>query len=316
MTKTLAILNPISGNGNGARVEARIQAALRAGGLDFDWTRTSAPYEAIVLAEEAMRRGYQTLISIGGDGTVNEIVNGMLRASKGAPTGTLGIISVGSGNDFIKSFSPTLGRVPTGKHADWQAGVRRVLAGETRRVDVGQVVADQPARGASSTTLYFANCLDTGFGAQVAMHAHDFPFLQGTAMYLAAVFKTLIRYAVPRVQVDLDEAHIEQASTMIAVANGRCIGGGFWVAPEARNDDGLLDVMIAAGLGRVGILTLLPKVMQGTHLGDPRVQFARAARVVIESPDALTIEADGEIPFVGVHRVEVEVLPKRLQVIM
>ena len=314
MAKTLVILNPIAGHGNGEKAWKQIQAALREDGLDFDLARTTAPRAAVTIAEEAKHSGYETLISVGGDGTVSEIVNGMMRASNGEPTGTLGIVSVGSGNDFVKSFAPQTGVVPTGKHADWRPGVVRVLAGKTRVVDIGRVGADHPAPH-SSTTHYFANCLDTGFSANAAMHAHDFRFLQGTPMYLAAVLKTLVKYSVPRVKIDLDDAHIEQTSTMIAVANGRCIGGGFWVAPDARNDDGLFDVMVAERLGRIGILSLLPKVMHGTHIFDPRVKYLKSSRVVIESPDALIIESDGEIPFIGARRAEIEILPKRLHVL-
>lgn len=315
MSKTLVILNPISGHGNGEKAWRQIQAALRVGGLDFDLARTTAPRSAVTLAENAKRSGYETLISVGGDGTVNEIVNGMMRASQGEVTGTLGIISIGSGNDFVKSFAPQLGVAPTGKHADWRPGVVRVLAGKTRVVDVGRVNVDDLTSHGDAITHYFVNCMDTGFGATVARHAHDFWFLQGTPMYLAAVFKTLVRYTVPRVRVDLDDAHLEQTSTMIAVANGRCIGGGFWVAPNARNDDGLFDVMIAEGLGRIGILELLPKVMQGTHIYDPRVKYIQSSRVVIESPDTLVIESDGEIPFSGTRRAEIEILPQRLCVL-
>ncbi|MDE3090607.1 MAG: diacylglycerol kinase, partial [Chloroflexota bacterium] len=156
---------------------------------------------------------------------------------------------------------------------------------------------------------------DTGFGAVVAMHAHEIPLLTGFPMYLAAVLKTLIKYSIPRVKIQIDSDLIEQSSTMIAVGNGRCIGGGFWITPNARNDDGLFDVMIAQGLGRIGILALLPKVMKGTHVGDPRVAFKQGAQIVIESPDPLVIETDGEIPFINAHRVEITVLPKRLRVL-
>ncbi len=102
---------------------------------------------------------------------------------------------------------------------------------------------------------------------------------------------------------------------MIAFGNGRCIGGGFWITPTAVPDDGLLDVMIADGLGRLGILSLLPKVMQGTHIGDPRVKSMQASHILIESADPLTVEADGEIPYVGAHRLEIQVLPKKLHVL-
>jgi YegS/Rv2252/BmrU family lipid kinase len=314
MAKTLVILNPISGHGNGEKAWRQIQSALREGGLDFDFVRTTAPRAAVKIAEDAKRNGYETLLSVGGDGTVNEIVNGMLRASGGDATGTLGIISVGSGNDFVKSLSPQPGVMPASKHPDWRSEVQAILAGRTRGVDVGRVTADHPAPNFDAAH-YFANSMDTGFGANAAMHAHDFPLLQGTAMYLAAVLKTLVKYTVPRVKIELDDARIEQASTMIAVANGRCIGGGFWIAPDARNDDGRFDVMIAEGLGRIGILSLLPKVMQGTHIYDPRVQYVKSSRVVIESPDPLNIESDGEIPFVGARRAEIELLPQRLRVL-
>lgn len=315
MAKTLIILNPIAGHGNGEKVWRPIERALRAGGLAFDSARTPAPRAAVALAEDAQRSGYATLIAVGGDGTISEVANGMLRASRGETTGTLGIISVGSGNDFIKSFSPQLGVVPTGKYADWRPGVARVLAGNTRVVDVGRIVADHPAPGFDAPH-YFVNSFDTGFGANAAMHAHDFRLLQGLPMYLAAVLKTLVKYSLPRVKIIWDDAQLEQTSTMIAVANGRCIGGGFWVAPHTRNDDGLFGVMIAQGLGRWGILALLPKVMRGTHIYDPRVRYVQSARVVIESRDPLVIESDGEIPFIGARRVAIDLLPKRLRVLV
>lgn len=314
MAKTLVILNPVSGNGHAEKLWPQIDAALRAGGLDFDLARTTAPRVGVGLAEQAKRNGYETLIAVGGDGTTNEVANGMLRAAKGAPTGTLGVIPVGSGNDFTKMLRG-LPQPGSSEPPDWRTSVQRLLAAETRWVDVGKVTGDNPARGFDGTGHYYVNGLDTGFGAAVAMHAHEVPFLRGTAIYLAAVFKTLIKYSVPHVKIEIDKDAIEQTSTMIAVSNGRCIGGGFWITPTAQNDDGLLDVMIARGLGRIGILTLLPKVMKGTHIGDPRVAFKQGVHVIIESPDPLIIETDGEIPFIDTHHVEIELLPKRLRVI-
>ncbi len=312
MAKTLVILNPVSGNGHAEELWPQIEAALRGGNLDFDLARTTAPRAGVALAEQAKQNGYETLIAVGGDGTTNEVANGLLRASHDEPAGTLGVIPVGSGNDFTKMLS---GLPQPGSHEDdWRAGVQRILAAKTRLVDVGKVNAAPSAPGFVGAH-FFVNGLDTGFGAVVAMHAHEIPLLTGFPMYFAAVLKTLIKYSVPRVKIDVDAAHAEQASTMIAVGNGRCIGGGFWITPNALNDDGLFDVMIAVGLGRIGILSLLPKVMKGTHVGDPRVTFKQGSRVVIESPDPLIIETDGEIPFVDTHHVEIELLSKRLRVI-
>lgn len=306
MAKTLVILNPISGNGRGAHLKPEIERALHAGNLDFDLVCTDGPYAAITLAERGKQSGYETLIAVGGDGTNDEVVNGLMRAAQGQPTGTLGMIPVGSGNDFGKSL---------GLRPDWRQGVQKILDGTTRRVDIGMVTCDQPASDGTTSPHYFINALDTGFGARVAMHAHDLPLLRGLPMYLAAVFKVLVDYSNPFTKIYLDEQKIEQVSTMVAIANGRCFGGGFRVAPTAGVDDGLLDVIIANELGRRGVLALIPKLMKGTHIGDPNVQFYQARRVVIESPDSLIVEADGEVPYTGVHRAEIQILPLHLQVI-
>jgi len=305
MAKTLVILNPVSGNGNGDKLWPPIERALRAGGLDFDLARTEAPRHAIAIAEKAKRAGCETLIAIGGDGIVHEVVNGLMRATDGDANGTLGVIPVGSGNDFAKM-------IPLPR--DWQEAVRRIFAGNTRWFDVGKITADKPAVGGDPGPRYFANTFDTGFGARVSMHSHV-PYLTGTAMYLVAIFKTLANYSVPRLRIELADQVVEQRSTMTVAAIGRCFGGGFWIAPNAEVDDGLFDVVVAEGLGRIGILSLLPKVMKGTHVGDPRVKFFRSPRVVIASPDPLAVECDGEVPWVDAHRLEIEVLPKRLRVI-
>jgi len=260
---------------------------------------------AITLAEQAKRDGYELLIAVGGDGIVHEIVNGMMRATQGEPGGTLAVIPVGSGNDFAKMVSL--------KGGGWEEAIQRIVAGKTRWFDVGKITADKPAEGGGDVR-YFANTFDTGFGAQVSKHSH-IPILTGTAMYLVAILKTLADYSVPHLKIEFPDQVVEQKSTMTVAAIGKCFGGGFWITPNAEVDDGLLDVMIADGLGRIGILSLLPKVMKGTHVGDPRVKFFRAPRIVIASPDPLAVEADGEIPWTDAHRLEIEALPKRMRVI-
>ncbi len=307
MAKTLVVLNPVAGNGAAGKVYQQVEAALRAGGLVFDEARTSGPRDATTIAEEAKHNGYQTIIAVGGDGLAHEVANGMLRASKGEPVETFGLIPIGSGNDFAKM-------IPLAP--DWREGVRRVLAGRSRWFDVGRVTGGKVAPGFHEGAQYFINGLDAGFGALVAMHVHDVPFLHGTAMYLVGILKTLANYYVPRVKIERDNGEtLEQTSIMVIASNGRCFGGGFWVTPKAEVDDGLLDVIVADGLGRIGILSLLPKVMQGKHLDDKRIKFFQAKRLIVESPDPLAVETDGEIPYLHAHRLEIDVLPKRLRVI-
>ncbi len=307
MTKTLVIFNPIAGVGRATKAWPQIEAALRTGGLAFDFVRTEGPCHAITLAEKAVRDGYGTIVAVGGDGIVHEIVNGMMRATNGEPTSTFAVIPVGSGNDFAKMV-PLVPR-------DWQSAVQKILAGKTRWFDVGKVTVDAAASCGDEHVRYFANSFDTGFGAQVSQYSH-IPFLTGTPMYLVAIFRTIVNYFIPRLKIMLADGRvIEQKSTMTVATIGRCFGGGFWIAPEAIVDDNLLDVLIAVELGRIGILQLIPKIMQGKHIGDPRVAFYRSPCVLIESPDPLAIECDGEVPWTNAHRIEIQVLPKRLKVI-
>lgn len=305
MEKTLVIFNPISGMGRALKVWPQIETALRQTGIQFDLTRTEGPRHAITLAEQAKRDGYGKIIAVGGDGIIHEVVNGLMRLSLSAADPAFAIIPVGSGNDFAKMLSLAAG--------DWQTAIQRISAGKTRWFDVGKITAEKPSDDGTHER-YFANTFDTGFGAQVSKHSH-IPYLTGTPMYLVAIFKTMVNYTVPFLKIELPDQVIEQASTMTVAAIGRCFGGGFWIAPQAEVDDGLLDVMMVGGLGRAGILALLPKVMKGTHVGDPRVKSFRVPRLVISSPDPLAVEADGEIPWLDAHRLEIEALPKRLQVI-
>jgi len=125
-----------------------------------------------------------------------------------------------------------------------------------------------------------------------------------------------VRYPTLSVRLQLDDnAPTQQTTAMTAVMNGRALGGSFLACPDARADDGVLDVMVAEGVGRLEILGLVPKFMRGTHVRDPRIRLARARRVTIESETPLLVEADGEIAFEDARRLEIEVLPGALTVL-
>jgi len=140
--------------------------------------------------------------------------------------------------------------------------------------------------------------------------------LTGFGAYLGAIALTLLRYPRLEVRLQLDDAApLVQTTAMTAVMNGRALGGSFNVCPEARADDGLLDCMIAQGVGRLEILTLVPRIIRGTHVGDPRLRLARAKRVRIECDAPMLVEADGEIAFEDARALEVETLPGALRVL-
>lgn len=313
--KTLAIYNPVAARGEAGRQLPQVEAALRTAGIEFDLVGTRATVHAVELAQDAAREGYERIITIGGDGLVHEVVNGLMRASNEGETITLGILPLGSGNDFIKSIPPPL--KPVADRDDWRAAVPRLAANKTTLMDVGRIVGDVPAPG-HPQPHYFDNGMSVGFSAMVAKYTKTVPtFLSGTSMYVAAVLKVLANYQILRLTITVDGgAPVEVHSTMTSLANGRCFGASFWLTPNAQADDGHLDVFTVKALGRGGILAVIPSLMRGTHLNHPAITIQPAARVVLESPDAMVVEADGELPFLEAHRLEVEILPRRLRVVV
>jgi len=293
LTKRLVILNPVAGRGRLRREWPRMADRLRAAGVAFDLVETRAPGEGVALAERAAHE-YPAVIAAGGDGTVHEVANGLLRARSGA---AFGVLPLGSGDDFAKML-------PAGDP------VERIKRGATRPFDAGRIEAD-------GVTRFFANGMDIGFGAHGAYNMRKVPrFLTGFAAYLGTLAITLVRYPILRVTVQLDDgAAFTQDTAMAAVMNGRAFGGSFHVCPDARADDGLLDVFVADGVGRLAILGLVPKILRGAHGGDRRIRLARAKRVLLESPAPLLVEADGEIAFEDARRLEIDVLPGAFRVL-
>ncbi|HEY5636979.1 MAG TPA: YegS/Rv2252/BmrU family lipid kinase [Burkholderiales bacterium] len=306
----LVIVNPVAGRGRVRAQWPQAEQALRRAGVRFEAVETAVAGDAERRAAQAAAEG-RCVIAAGGDGTVHEVVNGLLRASNGADTVPLGVLPLGSGDDFAKMLPPAA--IPGARARGLDDAVARIAAGQVQRFDAGRIEAGDAADG----VRFFANGMDIGFGARGAANAAAMPqALKGQARYLGALAKTLVHYANPRVRLTLDDAApLELETTMTAIMNGRSFGGSFWVCPQAEVRDGWLDVMIASALGRIAILGLVPRIMRGTHVGDARVQMRRARRVRIESASPMAVEADGELPFAPVHRLEVTVLPGVLRVL-
>jgi diacylglycerol kinase (ATP) len=291
--KRLVIVNPAAGRGRVRREWPHMAQRLKAAGVAFEAAETERPGHGIAIAEGASR-DYEVVIAAGGDGTVHEVANGLLRARGSA---AFGVLPLGSGDDYVKMFPA---RDP----------VERLAAPRPLAFDAGVIRSGHETR-------FFANGMDIGFGAHGAYNIRKVPrVFTGLAAYLGAIALTLVRYPKLRVRLQLDDdAPFEQTTAMTAVMNGRAFGGSFHVCPEARPDDGELDLLIAEGVGRLTILGLVPKIMRGAHADDPRLRLVRAKRVVIESDVPLLVEADGEIAFEDARRLEIEVLPGALQVL-
>jgi YegS/Rv2252/BmrU family lipid kinase len=293
LSGVLVIVNPAADRGRAARRWLSVTKDLKRSGIAFDEAMTAAPGEAVAIAERGAST-HDVVVAAGGDGTVHEVVNGLMRAGAGA---AFGVIPLGSGDDFEKLLS----------HRE---AVERLRVQTTKQFDVGRIVAGPETR-------YFANGMDIGFGAHGARNVRRVPrFLTGFGAYLGALALTMVRYPLLTVRLQLDDAPpFELTTAMTAVMNGTTFGGSFRVCPEARPDDGLLDLLLVGAVGRLQILQLVPKILRGTHAGDARLRMARAKRVQIESSEPLLLEADGEIAFDGVRGLKIDVLPSALRVV-
>lgn len=291
MSPFLVILNPAAGRGRALRNWREVARKLNQAGVAFVETATSRPLEAMEIAEREAGR-HAGIVAAGGDGTVHEVVNGLMRAGRGT---AFGVIPLGSGDDFAKLLANDY--------------VSSLSNEKTRPFDVGRIVC-------GSETRYFANGMDIGFGAHGARNVALVPrFVTGFGAYLGALLLTMVRYPLLRVRMQLDDAPpFELATAMTAVMNGSTFGGSFRVCPEARPDDGLLDLLLVGPVSRLQILQLVPKILRAAHVGDPRLRLERAKRVVIEAEVPLLVEADGEIVFHEAKRLEIGLLPAALKV--
>jgi diacylglycerol kinase (ATP) len=287
------IVNPCAGRGKSARLAPLAVARLRGRGVECEARFTRAPGDATRLVAAALRGGAECVVVAGGDGTVNEAVNGYVGVAHEGQA--IGFIPTGTGNDFTKML---------GTGSDWRIACDRIAEGRRRRVDAGRC-----------NGRCFANGIGAGFDAQVALEANSIPWLRGNAVYGAALARTLLlRHRTPLARIVHDGGAIEGRITLIAIANGSTYGGAFRIAPDADVADGMLELVIADALSRTGILGLVPHVMRGSHVGRAGVTVLRSCRVVVESDEPLVVHADGEIIGKTVRRIEAEVLSRALLV--
>jgi len=300
MADQLLIVNPIAGRGAGERVIPRIVRLLREHGLSFDLVRTERPWHAAELARQAVVSGYRTVVAVGGDGTSNEVLNGLMAAREaGEGEAAMGVLCVGTGNDFAYGMGIPL---------DLEEGCAALARGRTRRVDVGH------ARG----FRYFGNGIGIGFDAAVNVVASRLQRLRGFLVYLIAVLRTLLfYYRAPLTRIELDDQTLEQPALMISVMNGRRMGGGFLMTPFSRPDDGLFDLCIGKKMSQLEMLSFVPRFMKGTQVGDPRVIMTRSRRVRVKVEEGTqVVHADGETLALDVRELDLEVVPQALIVVV
>jgi diacylglycerol kinase (ATP) len=278
------IVNPVAGAGRTRREWLRIMGLFKRSGLRFEHDITEAPGHAIELAREAAKNGYDTVISVGGDGTINEVVNG-LYASGNISDIALGIISTGTGSDYIRTV---------GTPRRYEDACRCLLDPQKRTVDLG--VVEYTDKGKKAERL-FVNFAGFGFDAEIVRRTtRQFKALGSLSAYLMGLLVTLITYRNKEISLKVDGEPLERRVCAVLMNNGKYGGGGMFAAPGADLADGWLDVLIIGDMSKPDLLRSLPRIYKGTHLTHPKVTMKKAKEIeVVCRSGRMQLQADGEL---------------------
>ena len=296
----LLIANPLAGTGRSASAAVE---AIRAADVDFTLVTSERRGHAVELARRGVTEdGFRFVVAIGGDGTVNEVVNGLVDARSGEPHAedlVLGVLPGGSGCDFLRTWGLD---VPVERLVSQHLLTEAVLP-----LDLGRVTFSGPE--GEPVARLFANIAEVGFGADVTRRATMLPRFVGSRRYLLATVLSTVRVRAVEATVRLDHTERTEPITEVVVANGQFFGGGMKVAPRALPDDGTFNVQTWRG-GAREVLENLPKVRAGEHLGSPSVREWQSSRVDVNAERPMRVEADGEV--LGFTPATFEVLPRVL----
>ncbi|NMB53759.1 MAG: diacylglycerol kinase family lipid kinase [Leptolinea sp.] len=301
--KTLLIFNPIANLGRAWPIASTLRRLVdELGGAD--WSGTVYPGHASEIAAKAAAHGYKTVVALGGDGTIHEVINGLMEAPV-EKRPKLGIVPVGSGNDFATTMN-----IPRNS----EDAMRRVFSGTPRKIDVASVMDE------SGRKEYWMNTLGMGFDSAVNFHSREVPIFQGFMIYFLAVFRTMIENYRPfTVNFSIDGESREKRTLMFTVTNGKREGGGFMLAPDASQDDGLLNYTIVDVISRIQMFSAIPHFLKGTHASLNYVETGTFKKISLKSDQPLWIHADGEI-FAGfsshVTELTLEVIPSAIELII
>jgi diacylglycerol kinase (ATP) len=304
MGKYKVIANPTAGSGAGERAIPQIERLLTKYNLDADIVRTQRPWHAAALAREAAMAGWDVVVAAGGDGTANEVINGLMEAKQaGQHSAALGVLCIGRGNDFAHGV---------GVPYDLEHACQVLVEDRRRVIDVGRVAGGRYPQG-----RYFGNCVGVGFDAIGTIEVAKLPRLGGFLSYFIAVLKTIfLYYKAPITTVEYDGQTLTQPSLMVSIMNGQRLGGGFVMAPDAEPDDGLFDLCIAHEVSRARMFSLIPHFLRGTQATQEPIKTGQAAHISIVSVEgSLPAQTDGEILCIGGQHLEIELLSRQIEVV-
>jgi len=294
------IVNPYAGTGATGRKWSKIEVTLHEAGLEYDVVRTEGQGHAQELAEDAALNGYRLIVAVGGDGTINEVVNGLMLSGLNREV-ILGILNTGTGCDFARFLE-----IPR----DFRLACIRLVNPQQVKVDVGAVDC---YRDGEPVRRYFISTASLGFDGEVVETAQKRPrILHGNTSYFMGILEILRTYHNKDIRLTLDELTEEMRICSMVIANAGSYASGMRIVPEADLSDGLFEVLIVGDINKFDLIQSLPRAYLGIPLNHPKISMEKASSVTIESDQRVLIQADGEL--LGEAPARFEIIPSALNI--
>lgn len=303
--KILAIVNPVSANGTTGKQWPEFEKAMRDSGIDFDFVLTKYPMHAKELTQNALKSGYDVILSVGGDGTMNEVLNGFFHEGKLInEDAALAMFSQGTGCDLIRTL---------GIKKDVYSVIKILKDMESMVFDVGS--AEFIEYSGEKTQRYFLNVSDVGIGGETTFRVNKrSKALKGFLSFALGALTTVFAYKNKDFEITIDDINIKEKLNSVIVTNGKYFGGGMQIAPMADMTDGYFDIIILGDFNKLEMLYNFPKIYDGSHISHPKVKHYRGKNVKVSSKQKALIEVDGEQP--GIIEAEFHILPQKLKVLV
>ncbi|MGD2246323.1 MAG: diacylglycerol kinase family lipid kinase [Candidatus Aminicenantes bacterium] len=304
--KTQVIVNPESNKGKTRQRWNQIKEGLKSFLKEFKYEFTEKPFQAAEISRLAIKEGTELIVGVGGDGTINEIANGFYEKKKIInPETTLGIVPSGTGCDFMRSLNIPLGL----KNA-----LKVVAQAPSSLIDIGRV--RYRSHSGKEDERFFLNVSDFGIGGEVVKKVDEYRMKRKASSYLKCLISTYISYKNKRIKIKIDNEDLPADEYLIGtISNGRIFGKGMKIAPSAKLDDGLFDVVLVKGMSKLEFFRNVWRLYSGTHLSHPKIALIRGKKIEAfsaeEEKDVL-IEVDGEQ--VGTLPATFEIIPQNLLV--
>lgn len=299
------VVNPRAGGGKGGADWPIIEWLLAKYRINFTHEFTEHKYHAIEITVKAIKNGYRKIIAVGGDGTLNEVVNGIFIQKLIPPSEiTIGVIAVGTGNDWLRMYSTT---------HDYEECIRDIQSECVFKQDVGQV---EFCESMVKHTRYFVNAAGIGFDAEVALQTNKLKDVgrRGTLLYMFSLLKSLIGYHHTKVNITVDSTEIQERILSLTIGIGCYNGAGMMQVPNAVVNDGLFDITIIKKISVLGVLRNIHRLYDGSILKHPKISSYRGREIKITSNPSTKLEADGES--LGESPFHFTILPEAINVIV